>query len=175
MVILLIEIFNNKSSKAKSVQTIYDEKISSKILSHSIKCPCCGSYHVIKKGSYSRNLLVFGKCEIIRIHRIKCEDCGKTHAVFSLEIIPYCYINADYALKFIKGENVDIDNKLILLEFLRNMRKRKSYLLKKYLYEFGLNVKNQSLEEIDEAILKAENKLFMQIHRGKVFKISLST
>lgn len=175
MVILLFKIFNEKHQENKTIQEIYDEKVTSKVSCHSIKCPCCGSYNIIKKGSYARNLLIFGKIEILRIHRIKCEDCGRTHAIFSVEIIPYCYIDAISALKFLRNEKVDIGNELILAEFLRNMKKRRTYLLRQYLNEFGICIENDSLEEIDSVILKAEKKLFLQIHRGNVYEINVST
>lgn len=60
-----------------------------------LECPHCRSTHMIKWGTYERNVIFFNENGIIlesfllKVQRVKCKSCNKTHALLPFGIIPY--------------------------------------------------------------------------------------
>ena len=60
-----------------------------------LECPHCGSTHIIKWGTYERNVIFFNEngtileAFLLTVQRVKCKSCNKTHALLPFGIIPY--------------------------------------------------------------------------------------
>lgn len=53
---------------------------------HYFRCPKCGSYHVVRNGTYTRKTsLLNGDSAFIRLQKCLCRDCG-----ISFKILPMC-------------------------------------------------------------------------------------
>lgn len=53
---------------------------------HYFRCPKCGSYHVVRNGTYTRKTsLLNGDSAYIKVQKFLCRDCG-----ISFKILPMC-------------------------------------------------------------------------------------
>lgn len=53
---------------------------------HYFRCPKCGSYHVVRNGTYTRKTsLLNGDSAYIKVQKCLCRDCG-----ISFKILPMC-------------------------------------------------------------------------------------
>ena len=69
---------------------------------HYFRCPKCGSYHVVRNGTYTRKTsLLNGDSAYIKVQKCLCRDCG-----ISFKILPMCisglnHLSLIYLLKIL--------------------------------------------------------------------------
>ena len=166
MILKLIRLINNET---ENFNEKYHEKIREKFHCESLKCPNCGSRELISYGTYTRNILVHGEIQFVDVHRVFCNNCHHTHAVLTLDFIPYCFIDQATAYDYFcnKTLNIEIDflREAILTSLLKRIKKLKAHYLNCFKDVFDSN----DLAEINEELVEKEKHSFLQTHRGSVY------
>lgn len=165
MILILTEIFNKTD---KNFIKIYEKNIVNCFHKLIRKCPYCHSSEIVGNGYYSRYLFYNDTINYVDIYRVKCKNCGKSHALFTLDLIPWFICNAKAAHEFLVKNKIISKNELLNEEIKLNIKKRIKLLRIKYTKILNLNL-NDSLESINRKIIYYEQSSFLQIHRGNIF------
>lgn len=166
MILKLVRLINNET---KTFNEKYQETVRAKFHCESFKCPGCGSRELISYGTYTRNILVHDEIQIVDVHRVFCNNCHHTHAILTLDFIPYCFIDQATAYEYFRNRtlNVEIDyiREAILTSLLRRIKKLKAH----YLNCFKDVFDSIDLAKINEELVEKEKYAFLQTHRGRVY------
>lgn len=106
-------------------------------LNYHHTCPCCGSVHVVRNGTYSRNVVFIHRNRLrhvrVRLQRFLCRKCNKTRTHYPDFLVP----RKEYSLGTLlvvlltdKGNNKMIEKILIPESQVREI-KRKYRLMRK--------------------------------------------
>lgn len=166
MILLFQEIF--KGCIQNPEKTYYDNVVE-KIHSLVQKCPLCGSHEIVGHGYYTRQLLINNKIQNIDIHRIKCKNCKHTHAVFTLDLIPWCYYKSSDAICIIRNGTISTNNEELDELIMMNVLKRRRYLSDKYINNYSIEVNKDEVDTVDIKISNYIPNSFLQIHRGNIY------
>lgn len=166
MILLFQEIFKGCNQNPEKT---YYENVVEKIHSLIQKCPLCGSHEIVGHGYYSRQLLINNKIQNIDIHRIKCKNCKRTHAVFTLDLIPWCYYKTSDAIYIIRSGNISTNNEELDELIMMNVLKRRRYLSNKYINNYSIEINEDEVDTIDIKISNYIHNSFLQIHRGNIY------
>ena len=120
-------------------------------------------------GTETRNILLHGETQFVDVHRFFCNNCPHTHAVLTLDFIPYCFIDQATAYDYFCNStlNIEIDflQEAILTSLLKRITKLKSHYLNCFKDAFDSN----DLTEINQELVEKEKHAFLQTHRGSVY------
>lgn len=94
---MIIQFLNKVNTSDEKMLKNYEIQVNY----GDISCPLCNSKHLVKNGTYQRNIIFLIENERIetnmKIQRFKCKNCGKTHALLPEFVVPY----KQFSLQFI--------------------------------------------------------------------------